>query len=1079
MKAMGFGCLVLVFALGLMACQDALPPQPAACATDPDCKPEERCVLGYCWPRCVSSTDCPDGQACVSGACLRTCQGPDDCPAGQECRLGHCLPVEQPDGGDGADADADGGGGACIDLDQDGFGQNCLAGPDCDDSDPLVNPRMPEICDNGKDDNCDGRTDEAECGCRPGTRSSCYDGPPGTRNRGVCRAGMATCLADRTWGPCLGQQVPPEWPEETSCDGLDNDCDGEIDEDLLNRCGACAPPDSQLMELCGNGLDDDCDGEIDEGCDCDPNCQCEDPGAGTGCICRPPTNQVCYSGPPPTLGFGLCRGGLHDCVERPDGTWGWSECRGEVLPAPECPGGGPDGLDNDCDGRIDEDCPPDRDGDGYAPPEDCDDTDPTIFPGAVEVCNGRDDNCNGVVDEGVANACGGCGPVPAEVCGDGIDNNCDGQVDEGCGGCSGGQSRPCYVGPGGAPDVGVCRWGEQTCDGEFWSECVGSVGPSVEICDGLDNDCDGETDERWALGSNACGFCDGEEICDGLDNNCDGQTDEGLRNACGDCLPVPEETECNGLDDDCDGLTDEGLLNACGTCGDSCYEGTFGGASDWPLGRSDGVSNAVEPDELRLDSQTLSPHFIWIAGTNIACTPANGCLSDPPCYPGRTCHTVKKYDTHTNQLVGVYSSWGWSSSRTAVAVDNSVWVGNRGCEDNLSNCQGQDPTQGNAAHLDADGNLLCVAEAVGSNGGVAVRAVTIDKNGDAWLGSWSLARMYKYSGTQVDNSNPDGIPRCVRLCEVNLADGQGTSRAYGAAVDANGYLWIATLGSGPLRKINTATCQLEATVATTYQTYGIAIDKNNNPWYGCWDSGCACGAVMVNAATHTIQCIGRSVGNTSGGQTRGVAADLDGNMWVSEWSHTTVSKFSPAGAHLGQWSIQGQGYSPTGPLGMAVDFDNNIWAVGYSSGHASKFAADGTLLSVFPIGPGASAYSYSDMTGYQLRTITLKQGSWTLDYDSGYADARWDRIEWSGSLGADDQIRVRAASAAAQGSLPGPSNPAGWTPYHDAQFGVPPPWSADIRGQVQDNRWLRVEVMLTTQDDVSPAFTGLRVLWQR
>jgi hypothetical protein len=57
-----------------------------------------------------------------------------------------------------------------------------------------------------------------------------------------------------------------------------------------------------------------------------------------------------------------------------------------------------------------------------------------------------------------------------------------------------------------------------------------------------------------------------EELCNGLDDNCDGQIDEGVTNVCGGCGAVPEEL-CNGLDDNCDGQIDEGVLNACGGCG--------------------------------------------------------------------------------------------------------------------------------------------------------------------------------------------------------------------------------------------------------------------------------------------------------------------------------------------------------------------------------------------------------------------------------------------------------------------------------------------------------------------------------
>ncbi len=86
-----------------------------------------------------------------------------------------------------------------------------------------------------------------------------------------------------------------------------------------------------------------------------------------------------------------------------------------------------------------------------------------------------------------------------------------------------------------------------------------------EVCNGEDDDCDGETDEGVA---NACGSCGvvPEEVCNFTDDDCDGQVDEGLRNACGACAQVAEE-RCNDRDDDCDGATDEDVLNACGQCG--------------------------------------------------------------------------------------------------------------------------------------------------------------------------------------------------------------------------------------------------------------------------------------------------------------------------------------------------------------------------------------------------------------------------------------------------------------------------------------------------------------------------------
>jgi MYXO-CTERM domain-containing protein len=130
-----------------------------------------------------------------------------------------------------------------------------------------------------------------------------------------------------------------------------------------------------------------------------------------------------------------------------------------------------------------------------------------------EVCDGRDNDCDGAIDEGfdadgddVTTCAGDCDdsragvrPGAAELC-NGFDDDCDGAVDPGCR-CTDGETRAC------GSDLGVCRAGTERCAGGAWGACEGAVGATPERCNGLDDDCDGAIDD----GADAA--CADGEVC--------------------------------------------------------------------------------------------------------------------------------------------------------------------------------------------------------------------------------------------------------------------------------------------------------------------------------------------------------------------------------------------------------------------------------------------------------------------------------------------------------------------------------------------------------------------------------------
>lgn len=651
----------------------------------------------------------------------------------------------------------------------------------------------------------------------------------------------------------------------------------------------------------------------------------------------------------------------------------------------------------------------------------------------------------------------------------------------------------------GAPDA-IIEIDAEACGGDCDDSifCNGREVCTVDGCVSLGLACeDGDlcTEDSCDERTDSCSYRPADVDRDGdMLTGCDGDCDDT------DARIFPGATEvCDFVDQDCDGRVDEGTRSQCRDCRPGCMVVTLPNdtGTDWESIATEMEGVEVAPDgSLILGSSRTESDFAWISNTEFGTVTKLDLTNGAQLAEYDSVLLDGSNDGRPPGEVCMASDFGGAGagncpSRTAVDLRGNVYVANRAFENqgtvtkiagNEEDCIDRNGNGRIDTTRDDNGNgvidpgelrgqvdeCLLWTVNVGAPNSIP-RAIAIDAEGLVWVGLNGEQRVLA-----LDPSDGE-VERNVSLRRDNFSP-------YGAAIASDGTLWLVEGITGRITSIDTRTAVqgpveiAESRADGCRGSYGIAIDELDRVWL----------AGIICPVAFRWDPIGRrwfEVALPDSGATRGIAADDRGFIYVgssNEWitfsplgvdvgpAVTRLTRFrADDGSDLQIFGTEDDPLPGLGTVGVGLDKDRNVWMINQESGSATRVNPDTGESREFAV--GSLPYTYSDFTGFALRTFTVPNGFLRTTFEGcAVGPTEWEQLTWDATVRRSTRIEVRIRTAGSEAAL----RTATWLgPFTEqpVDLSLPP-------GPPGNGRFMEVEIVLVSEDEeTSPRLQTLDV----